>query len=931
MSGRGPDLAVVSASVSDDSPDAGASFTLRATVRNAGAGRSSSATTLRYYRSSDATISASDTEVGADPVSGLAASGISAESISLTAPSSAGTYYFGACVDTVSGESDTANNCSDAVALTVLSGEGPGDTAPHFSDTVPAQTYTAGSVAQGLRLPAATGGDGALNYALAPAVPGLRFDATTRRLSGRPTQAGTYRMTYRAADADANTADSDAAMRTFTITVQAAGDFAPRMYGTVAARTYTAGTAIFALRLPTAYGGNGARTYTLTPVVPGLRFDAATRRLSGTPTQAGTYEMTYRAADADTNASDTDTAMRTFTIHVQAAGDFAPRMFGTIAPAPYTAGTAIAPLTLPRAYGGNGAVSYALAPEVSGLTFDPATRRLSGTPTRAGAYRMTYRAGDADANTGDSDAAIRAFTITVEAAAGDAVADLAVGSPSVSDASPDAGATFTLSATVRNQGSSPSAATTLRYFRSTDATISASDTAVGTDAVGSLAASGTSAESTSLTAPSSAGTYYYGACVDAVSGEADTANNCSSGIALTVQTAPAPAHDRAALVALYNATGGARWRHNTNWLSSAPLDQWYGVITDRSGRVTHLSLDNNRLSGRIPAALGSLSNLEWLYLSDNQLSGPIPAALGSLSNLHTMNLDNNRLSGPIPAALGRLSNLRQLLLYINQLSGPIPAALGSLSNLQALYIRENQLTGCIPNELRNVMHSDISSLGLRFCGDTTAPDLAVGSPSVSDSSPDAGASFTLSATVRNGGDDRSAATTLRYYRSTDATISASDTAVGTDAVGGLAASGTSAESIRLTAPSSAGTYYYGACVDAVSGEANPTDNCSSAASVTVIATQPPPADNACRVGMTLRPGDSCTYPDGIHVFSVDSSGGAKFDGRAVLITRPRGGTMDINYGSKPWEVVIVGGVRIRIGFLAKGQTDGTWLLEVVGD
>ena len=46
-----------------------------------------------------------------------------------------------------------------------------------------------------------------------------------------------------------------------------------------------------------------------------------------------------------------------------------------------------------------------------GLGFDAATRRLSGTPTRAGTYRMTYRADDDDANTGDSDAAIRTFTI----------------------------------------------------------------------------------------------------------------------------------------------------------------------------------------------------------------------------------------------------------------------------------------------------------------------------------------------------------------------------------------------------------------------------------------------------------------------------------------------------------------------------------------
>ena len=62
---------------------------------------------------------------------------------------------------------------------------------------------------------------------------------------------------------------------------------------------------------------------------------------------------------------------------------------------------------------------------------------------------------------------------------------------------------------------------------------------------------------------------------------------------------------------------------------------------------------------------------------------------------------------------------------------------------------------------------------------TGTPDLVVQTPSVSDSScPNAGGSFTLSATVRNQGNGLSASTTLRYYRSTDATITTSDTEVG---------------------------------------------------------------------------------------------------------------------------------------------------------
>ena len=116
-----PDLVVQSPSVSDGSLNTGQSFTFEASVRNQGGGRSA-VTTLRYYRSSDMTISTSDTEVGTDAVRGLSASDTSAESIGLTAPSSAGTYYYGACVDTVAEESDTGNNCSDAVPVTVSGG-----------------------------------------------------------------------------------------------------------------------------------------------------------------------------------------------------------------------------------------------------------------------------------------------------------------------------------------------------------------------------------------------------------------------------------------------------------------------------------------------------------------------------------------------------------------------------------------------------------------------------------------------------------------------------------------------------------------------------------------------------------------------------------------------------------------------------------------
>ena len=93
---------------------------------------------------------------------------------------------------------------------------------------------------------------------------------------------------------------------------------------------------------------------------------------------------------------------------------------------------------------------------------------------------------------------------------------------------------FTLGVNVVNEGNDSSDSTTLHYHRSADSTITDGDTEVGTDAVDGLAASGRSIESIDLTAPSAPGTYYYGACVDEVSNESDTTNNCSAGIAWVV-------------------------------------------------------------------------------------------------------------------------------------------------------------------------------------------------------------------------------------------------------------------------------------------------------------------------------------------------------------------------------------------------------------
>ena len=383
-------------------------------------------------------------------------------------------------------------------------------------------------------------------------------------------------------------------------------------------------------------------------------------------------------------------------------------------------------------------------------------------PSTAGTY---YYGGCVDAVTDESDTTNNCIVHQVEVSpVSQGTPDLVV-SASVSDSSPDAGATFTLSATVRNDGDGCAVATTLRYYRSTDATITTADTQAGTDAVAQLAASGTSSESVSLTAPSTPGTYYYGACVEAVTDESDTTNNCSSSVQVTV---PEPEPD---LVASASVSDSSPDAGATFTLSAT-------VRNDGDGSAAATTLRYYR------------STDATITTADTQV-GTDPVA-----QLAASGTSSESVSLTAPSTAGTY--------YYG-------------ACVDAVTDESDTTNNCSSSVTVTV----------------ATPDLVVAAPSVTDSTPDAGATFTLSATVRNDGDGSAAATTLRYYRSPDATITTADTQVGTDAVAQLAASGTSSESVSLTAPSIAGTYYYGACVEAVTDESDTTNNCSSSVQVTV--------------------------------------------------------------------------------------------------
>ena len=134
-----------------------------------------------------------------------------------------------------------------------------------------------------------------------------------------------------------------------------------------------------------------------------------------------------------------------------------------------------------------------------------------------------------------------------------------------------------------------------------------------------------------------------------------------------------PETDREALSALYHATDGPKWLNNRSWLSPAPMDDWYGVTTNRRGRVTELHLGGNEMSGRIPRELGNLDKLKILDIGDMQSTDNE----GSDAGKFTLTIVN----------------------LVTVFSPPHP----------------NDLTGCIPTNLRRQLKKESVLDGLPFC------------------------------------------------------------------------------------------------------------------------------------------------------------------------------------------------------------------------
>ena len=210
--------------------------------------------------------------------------------------------------------------------------------------------------------------------------------------------------------------------------------------------------------------------------------------------------------------------------------------------------------------------------------------------------------------------------------------------------------------------------------------------------------------------------------------------------------------ERLALAALFNATDGPNWEGNDNWLSDAPLSEWFGVTTEFYGSVIGLDLGWIGLNGELPEELGNLENLETLLLTGNDLSGCVPGAL--ISGLHKLEqhdlfelgipicqdayLEEREALAAILRAFDReeeiIDGVRRSSLYKGvtgvtgvtvdedgwitgidfgheEVGGEIPPELGDLSNLTYLDLGDNEITGSVPVELAKLTKLTYLDLG----------------------------------------------------------------------------------------------------------------------------------------------------------------------------------------------------------------------------
>ena len=273
------------------------------------------------------------------------------------------------------------------------------DLSPSFSTTIADQSWRQRDAITAFTLPAASGGDGTLTYALSPALPAGVSKNASHRVSGTPTgKLASTEYTWTATDGDGDTASL-----TFDIAIDGVPTFGTQ---TIPDQDWTGGMDITPFNLPQATGGDGMLVYTITPAWPSGISMSDRHRLSGAPDFPRAMQTyTWKVEDEDG-----DTAQLTFKVTVPP--NSYPNFGGAdISDKTWTQRQAITGFNLPTATGGNGTLTHTLSPALpAGVTrATTSPYAVSGTPTgHQTETTYTWKATDRD-----GDATQLTFTITV--------------------------------------------------------------------------------------------------------------------------------------------------------------------------------------------------------------------------------------------------------------------------------------------------------------------------------------------------------------------------------------------------------------------------------------------------------------------------------------------------------------------------------------
>lgn len=167
-----------------------------------------------------------------------------------------------------------------------------------------------------------------------------------------------------------------------------------------------------------------------------------------------------------------------------------------------------------------------------------------------------------------------------------------------------------------------------------------------------------------------------------------------------------------ALLDLFESTGmySSQSHPYHNWFQkNVHTCSFTGVTCNQQGFVTDIRLEGKGLTGTLSDYIHgkSMRFLERLSLGNNDLTGTIPPAITTLTNLIYLNLEQNSLDGTIPHLPARL---RHVNLNGNNLHGGLPSSVCQLKTLDISF--NNQLHGSLPSCLAHSINLNLLNVGL---------------------------------------------------------------------------------------------------------------------------------------------------------------------------------------------------------------------------